>query len=246
MWRVIALESRGAAENMAVDEAIGEEVSSGRSPPTIRFYIWKTPAVSIGCFQCIRDEIDMEACRLQGIEYVRRRTGGGAVFHDPEGEITYSIIAPESDFPPGIRESYKEICGYIIKGLSGIGISASFRPINDVTVDHRKISGSAQTRRHHVLTQHGTVLYRLDRETMFSVLKPSGQKLADKPVKSFKDGVTCVSELCDVTINDLYDALLASFTEDKSWLYDKLSDRERALTITLSDNYSNDKWNFSR
>ena len=209
MWRVIGLESHPAAKNMAIDEAIGNEVADVRSPPTIRFYTWKTPAVSIGCFQCIKNELDLEVCRAQKVSYVRRRTGGGAVFHDPEGEITYSIIAPESYFSPGIHESYRDICGYIVRGLSGIGISASFRPINDVIVGQRKISGSAQTRRRGVLTQHGTILYRLDREAMFSVLKPSAAKLADKPVKSFEDGVTCVSELCNATKSDLYAELIS-------------------------------------
>lgn len=231
---------------MAIDEAIGSEVADGRSPPTIRFYTWKTPAVSVGCFQCIKDEIDLEACRSQDIAYVRRRTGGGAVFHDPEGEITYSIIAPESYFPSGIRESYREICGYITRGLSGIGISAAFRPINDVIVGERKISGSAQTRRNGVLTQHGTVLYRLDLETMFSALKPSSAKLADKPVKCFKNSVTCVSDLCSATKYNLYTTLLDSFTEDKDWQYGTLSDGECALTIALSDKYSSDDWTFMR
>jgi lipoate-protein ligase A len=246
MWRVIALEPHPAAENMAIDEAISEEIACGRSPPTIRLYTWKSPAVSIGCFQRIDDEIDLKACRSQDVEYVRRRTGGGAVFHDPEGEITYSIIAPESYFPPGIHESYREICGYIVRGLAGIGISASFRPINDVIVGQRKISGSAQTRRRGVLTQHGTILYRLDRRAMFSVLKPSAAKLDDKPVKSFRDGITCVSELCNATKNELYIALLAGFTDQKEWQYGALSDRERALTLTLSDKYSSDSWNFLR
>ena len=246
MWRVISLESHPAAENMAIDEAIGNEVADARSPPTIRFYTWKTPAVSIGCFQCIGNELDLEACRAQEVSYVRRRTGGGAVFHDPEGEITYSIIAPESYFSSGIHESYREICGYIVHGLSGIGISASFRPINDVIVGQRKISGSAQTRRHGVLTQHGTILYRLDRKAMFSVLKPSAAKLADKPVKSFEQSVTCVSELCNATKSDLYAALLAGFTEGKDWRYGRLSDRERVLTTSISDKYSSDQWNFLR
>ncbi len=147
MWRVISLESHMAAENMAIDEAIGNELFRGTSAPTIRFYTWKSPAVSIGNFQCIKDEVNIAACQSMGVELVRRRTGGGAVFHDPVGEITYSVIAPEAYFPRGITESYGDICECIIRGLSGIGIAASFRPINDVIVAGRKISGSAQTRR---------------------------------------------------------------------------------------------------
>lgn len=247
MWRVLALEPFTAAQNMAIDEAIGEEVADGRSPPTIRFYTWRSPgAVSIGLFQCIRDEVDIDRCRSMGVEYVRRRTGGGAVFHDPEGEITYSVIAPERYFPKGIRESYGEICGYVIEGLSRLGIRASFRPINDVVVDGRKISGSAQTRRRGVLTQHGTVLYKINRVAMFSVLKPSKAKLADKPIKSFEKGVTCVSEQCATTKDDLYHALFRGFTEEKTWQYGILTGSERSLVTALIKKYSSDDWNFSR
>ncbi len=119
----------------------------------------------------------------KGIDVVRRRTGGGAVYHDEHGEITYSLIAPEGLFSKDIRASYRDICGCIIEGLASLGIAAEFRPINDVTVNGRKISGSAQTRRQGILTQHGTVLYAIDRDTMFSVLRPSAKKLADKPVR---------------------------------------------------------------
>ena len=143
---------------MAVDEAIAAGIAAGTSPPTIRFYTWKPCAVTIGYFQCLRDEVDREACSSKGIDVVRRRTGGGAVYHDEHGEITYSVIAPESYFSKDIRASYREICGGIIGGLGRLGIAAEFRPINDVVVNGRKISGSAQTRRQGILTQHGTVL----------------------------------------------------------------------------------------
>jgi lipoate---protein ligase len=246
MWRVISLESHPAAENMAIDEAIGNEVREGTSAPTIRFYTWRSPAVSIGYFQCIHDEVKITACQAGSVEYVRRRTGGGAVYHDPGGEITYSIIAPEHYFPGGITESYKMICESIMRGLSDIGIEASFRPINDVTVAGRKISGSAQTRRRGILTQHGTVLYRLDRNTMFSVLKPSKIKLVDKPIKCFEDGVTCVSELCDVTKERLYEALLKGFTEGREWQFGKLTDNEHVLIPGLIEKYSGDIWNLAR
>ncbi len=246
MWRVISLESRPAAENMAIDEAIGNEICSGRSAPTIRFYTWKSPAISIGYFQCMNDEVNIAACHSMGVEHVRRRTGGGAVFHDPGGEITYSIIAPERYFPCGITESYREICGCIIGGLSGIGIAAAFRPVNDVIVGGRKISGSAQTRRQGMLTQHGTVLYKLNRDMMFSVLKPSKAKLVDKPYKSFEGGVTCVSELGNVSKESLYDALFKGFTKGKVWQYGMLTDRERSQMYDLIEKYSGDAWNFSR
>jgi lipoate-protein ligase A len=246
MWRVIRLSQQTAFENMAIDEAISIGIAEKRSPPTIRFYKWSPSAVSIGYFQKIHDEVDVERCRLSGIDIVRRRTGGGAVYHDSQGEITYSIICPESLFSKDIRASYSQVCSYIISGLLGIGIDPSFRPINDIVVDGKKISGSAQTRRSGVFTQHGTVLYKLDREKMFSLLKPSMSKLKDKGHKSFKDGVACVTELCKATENDLYDALLKSFTEDKAWMYDTLTELERQDVEALIIKYAGNEWNHSR
>jgi lipoate-protein ligase A len=231
---------------MAIDEAISSLVKEGLSPPTIRFYRWSPGAVTIGCFQCIGDEVDLDACRRLGIDLVRRATGGGAVYHDPAGEITYSVIAPESLFSKDIPESYLEICSYIIRGLSGLNIDASFRPINDVTVGGRKVSGSAQMRRQGVLTQHGTILYGLDRATMFSVLKPSRLKLSGKPAVTFGDGIACIHELCGASMEELYNALLNGFTEGKEWEFGTLSYEEKARVKYIVWKYDSYEWNFSR
>jgi len=246
MWRVLGLNAYSAAENMAMDEAISSLIKEGLSPPTMRFYRWSPGAVTIGCFQCISDEVDLDACRRLGIDFVRRRTGGGAVYHDPAGEITYSIIAPEALFSGDILESYRDICGCVVRGLKTLGIDAAFRPINDVIVGGRKVSGSAQMRRQGVLTQHGTFLYGLDRATMFSVLKPSKLKLSDKPAASFGDSVACVRELCGVSMEELYDALLTAFTEGKEWEFGALTDAERVRIEDIAWKYDSYEWNFSR
>jgi len=246
MWRVLGLNAYSAAENMAIDEAVSSLIKEGLSPPTMRFYRWSPGAVTIGCFQCMADEVDMDACHRLGIDFVRRRTGGGAVYHDPAGEITYSIMAPEALFPKDIRESYREICSYVTRALMDLGIDASFRPINDIIVGGRKVSGSAQMRRQGVLTQHGTILYGLDRSTMFTVLKPSKLKLSDKPAASFSDSIACVSELCGASMEELYDALLKAFTDGKEWEFGTLNGAEQARVRDIIWKYDSYEWNFSR
>ena len=82
------MSANNAFMNMALDEAVSEFVAGGISPPTIRFYTWTPSAVSIGYFQSLHDEVDVSRCMQQGIDIVRRRTGGGAVYHDRAGEIT--------------------------------------------------------------------------------------------------------------------------------------------------------------
>ena len=203
-WRFIALEARNAGSNMAVDQAVMEGVAKGLSEPTIRFYRWQPSAVTIGRFQSMMDEVDVGRCAEAGVSYVRRITGGGAVYHDYEGEITYSVIAPESCFPKGIRESYAFICAWVVSGLAGVGIKAEFVPINDIITEGRKISGNAQTRRDGVLLQHGTILYNLETVKMFSLLKISKEKMSDKLIKSVEERVTCVSRYSNVAIDKLY------------------------------------------
>lgn len=246
MWRVIPLEMGPAVVNMATDEAVADAVKAGISPPTIRFYRWKPSAITIGCFQCLHDEVSVAGCKEKGIDLVRRRTGGGAVYHDQAGEITYSVIAPERYFDRDIKTSYKEICSWVVEGLAIAGIKAEFRPINDIVVNNRKISGSAQTRRQGILTQHGTILFTVDRETMFSVLKPSEKKLADKDARSFKDYVTCAAEEGCPSIQLLYNALLLGFTTGKSWQPGRLNDQETESVKQLIPKYQSEEWNCSR
>lgn len=246
-WRVIELETHDPFLNMSIDEALCEGVRDGRSPPTIRFYRWSPSSVSIGRFQSMNDEVDIERCNELGIGYVRRTTGGGAVYHDLNGEVTYSIIAPESAFPKGIIDSYKEICNYVIRGLANLAMQAEFAPINDILVEGKKISGNAQTRRDKVLLQHGTVLYALDVKKMFTILKISQEKVSDKLIKSVEERVTCVSRYKEVSIEDLYAALLKGFTQGIDYAFGKLDESESERAHELAESlYSTREWNFSR
>jgi lipoate---protein ligase len=245
-WRVIGLSENNAFRNMAIDEAISNAVSKNESKPTIRFYKWKPGAVSIGYFQNLNDEVDIELCKNMGIDFVRRRTGGGAVFH--EAEITYSVIAPESLFPRGITESYREICGWIINALAKLGIAAEFKPINDIITNGRKISGNAQTRRNKVLLQHGTILYGLNLEKMFSLLKVPKEKISDKMIQSAKERVTSISDINPaITEKQLVDALMESFTNGKDFGISGLSQKEEAEAEKLAkEKYSAEEWNLLR
>jgi lipoate-protein ligase A len=246
-WRVVELETHDAYFNMALDEAVSEGIMNGSSPPTIRFYTWKRGAVSIGCFQSMKDEVNIGTCRELGVDCIRRWTGGGAVYHDPEGEITYSLIAPASLFPKNITRSYEVICGWIVNGLKTLGIDAVFSPVNDIIVKGKKISGSAQTRRGGVLLQHGTILYDLDLATMFGVLNVSKQKITDKMIKSAQERVTSISDHRDLDKMDVYKALLRSFTEGKDHDYGNWTDDEllRAEELVLQK-YDTEKWLFLR
>lgn len=239
------MEAWDACMNMAIEEAAWEGIKNGTSPPTIRFYSYKPRAVSIGCFQSIRDEVNLDVCDESGIDCVRRWTGGGAVYHDQE--ITYGVIAPLNIFPKNIIESYRLICGWIVKALKNLGIEAEFRPINDILVGNKKISGSAQTRRGGVLLQHGTLLYDLALPTMFSVLNVSREKISDKMIKNAEERVTCILRHCDMDKREVYEALVAAFTEGKDFEFGAWSESEIARARELAEKkYGSDEWMYLR
>ncbi|MDO8627148.1 MAG: biotin/lipoate A/B protein ligase family protein [Candidatus Diapherotrites archaeon] len=246
-WRLVKLETRDAFMNMALDEAVSESVASGESMPTIRFYKWKPSAVSIGYFQSLKEEVDDNFAKEIGADIVRRRTGGGAVYHDNKGEITYSIIGQEKLFPKDLIESYKLICGWIINSLTLLDIEANFAPINDILVGGKKISGNAQTRRNGILLQHGTILYDLDVETMFRLLKVPKEKISDKMISDVKQRVTRVLDFKQVEEAELAQALVNGFTDGKNvyeegWTAKELN-RARELAQTK---YATKEWNYMR
>ena len=246
-WRILRYETHPARMNMAIDESIAEMISFNEAGPTIRFYGWNPSAVSIGCFQDLEDEVDVQRCKELGIDIVRRRTGGGAVYHDKQGEITYSVICPETMVENDINAAYRQICGWIVKALGMVGISAEFRPINDITVNGKKVSGSAQTRRSGIFTQHGTVLFSVDTDVMFSVLKVDKEKTASKGSDDPASLITSLSEGSKVTKNEVLAALVYTFAEGKDWYLGALSQDElsRAEAIA-SERYGNDDWTRSR
>lgn len=244
-FRMIPFQYFSAFTNMALDEAIMDFVRKGISKPTIRFYGWEPSAVSIGIFQGIRNEVNLESTHKDGIDVVRRLTGGGAVYHDFSGEVTYSLIAPVELFPTNILESYRVICDDIIFALSQLGINAVFSPINDILVNDQKISGNAQTRRNGILLQHGTILYSVNVEKMFTYLNVSDQKITDKLIKSVQKRVTSVMDLTSTSMEELKKALIIGFKRNREVEFGDYSEleKERAQQL-IHDRFNNDIWTY--
>lgn len=252
-WRLLELDKNNAAMNMAIDEAILINCSKGKSPNTIRLYEWLPSAVSIGYFQNPKAEVDLEKCKEEGIDVVRRITGGGAVFHDNMGEVTYSLIASEEEriIPKDILRSYQMICGCIIEGLLSLGVEASFQPVNDIVVAGKKISGNAQTRRLGMVLQHGTILVDADLDKMFQLLKVSDEKIRDKMISSAEKRVTTLNkELSKKPSHEkVAEALEKGFKKSIGikLAKGKITDEEMTLAEKLSkEKYANKDWTFRR
>jgi lipoate-protein ligase A len=194
-FRLLDTGRRGGFYNMGLDEAVLEAVSRRESPPTLRLYGWDPPAVSVGYFQGLEEEVDLRACEARGVEVVRRVSGGGAVFH--QAELTYSIVMPEGHPLAGntLQESYGTLCAGIVEGLAILGVAARFAPVNDIIAGDRKISGNAQTRRAGCVLQHGTVLLDLDVDLMFELLRVPSEKMKGRLIADVKSRVTSLRAL---------------------------------------------------
>jgi len=175
-WRLIFTPPAPGAWNMALDEAILEAVTSASSPPTMRLYAWNPPCLSLGYAQPISD-INLPSMEALGWQIVRRPTGGRALLHTDE--LTYSIIAPQNNplVSGTILESYRRLSNALLCALNILGLSANADkeyplpagsqpnpavcfevPSNyEITVNGKKLIGSAQARRFKGVLQHGSL-----------------------------------------------------------------------------------------
>jgi lipoate-protein ligase A len=235
-----------AFTSMAIDEALLRLNAEGKSPNTIRFWRWLPSTVSIGCFQSVEREVDLEVAKRYGVDVVRRITGGGAVFHDHGGELTYSVVCRQGDVPDDIIESYRVICGGLVRGFERLGLRAEFKPVNDVLGNRKKISGSAQTRRWGSVLQHGTVLISPDVRKMFELLKVSPEKISDKFIASVFERVTTVERELGrkPSFEEVREAMRTGFeqTFGIKLVEGDLTHEELNLAAELKPKYASQEW----
>lgn len=253
-WRLLKLEVNDAFTNMAIDEAIVTARIQNLVPNTLRCYQWKPSAVSIGRFQDIANEIQIENCRQKGVDIVRRITGGGTVYHDSQGEITYSVIAKEKDFGTlDVFQAYNTICNGLIEAAKILGITADFNPGDpkncpNIAIQRKKISGSAQFHKSGVLLQHGTFLLEADLEKMFTFLRVPWAKNIPDIVCVVQEKLTSIkNELGKkVSTKEAYWALVKGFEKalDVQLREEALSTYEQKLAQQLRmDKFLTEEWN---
>ncbi|GHV61340.1 octanoyltransferase LipM [Spirochaetia bacterium] len=252
-FRLLKTGLRDGFYNMALDEALLEAVSRGASLPVLRFYGWTPPTVSLGYFQGIREEVDLDACKRHGVGVVRRISGGGAVFH--QAELTYSIIMKETHPLAGndIQASYATLCAAIVAGLAHLGVASQFVPINDIIAGGRKISGNAQGRRKGCVLQHGTILLENDLDLMFELLRVPSEKIRGKLIADVKERVTSLKALLgrSVSFDEAAAAMTAGFKEALSLelvetpVSAPLPERDRARELAATK-FAAPEWLYSR
>ncbi|MGV8058314.1 MAG: biotin/lipoate A/B protein ligase family protein [Smithellaceae bacterium] len=265
-WRFLDFQRYNAFENMAIDEAIFRETIKNKKPPTIRFYGWRPAAVSIGYFQDIAEEVNIEKCRADGVDVVRRPSGGKAVFHCDE--VTYSVMACNTEelFPPNIAGTYKIISNCISRALTCLGIEASLAATgramqgadfeaccfsvpsrNELLVSGRKICGSAQMRTSRGFLQHGSILTDFDPAKAAAFLLPMR---TDLQLRKLKDSVAAINEEVarPVDEEEICAFLKKGFTAvlGREIIEEKLTPAEEELTGKLIKKYADLRWNMDR
>lgn len=270
-WRFLDTGFLPGYENMAIDEAVFKSCQEKKSPPTIRVYGWTPPAVSLGYFQKAESTVDLEACKRRGVDVVRRLSGGRAVLH--HRELTYSIICREGTPPLGssVLETYKTISECLIITLKGLGLHVQWVASRDkhaaadekdktascfsspswyeITVEGKKICGSAQKRGDGVLLQHGSLLIDYDPELLAEVLI-SG-KGEEAFLAEIRSATTSINQHLPrkVDYNGLKELVLKNFENQLkiSLTPGELSANESQLKDhLLREKYSTEEWNLHR
>ena len=263
-WRLLITGPTDGATNMATDEAILQALAEGYGQPTLRFYTWNPPCLSLGRGQAMAD-VDEAACEQLGYTWVRRATGGRAILHTDE--LTYSIITSSDDprVQGGIIESYRTLSQGLLAGLIQLGANAAqakgekaHRDIEgaacfdtpsyyEVTLNGKKLIGSAQVRRRRMVLQHGTLPLTGDITRIFDVLNlPDAEKVELSQDLSAHATTLEAETGQQVSFKSAADALAQGFAEtlNLDLQPNGLSDSELQLVDELRlSKYANDSWN---
>ena len=230
-------------ESAALDEAILEAHSMGSVPDTLHFYVRSSPTVSVGYFQMAGESLDLDACRRLGVSVVRRGSGGSSIYTD-SGQLIYGLVMGAKELPPTPEASFALVCGTIAKALSSFGVDARHRPVNDIEVGGRKVSGSAQLRRRGSVLQHGTVIVDTDLDAMDAVLRrgpgpcPSERVTTLAALMGHAPGMDEVKARIQGALSDVLGIMMEKGS---------LTDGEMARVERLvKERYSRDDWNMRR
>lgn len=240
-WQIVHSRSLSPWQHLALDEVLTVEVGAGRREPTLRIWEWDDPAVVIGSFQSVKNEVDLENAKRYNIPIVRRITGGGAMFMEAGSVITYSIYAP-TELVGGMSfaDSYAYLDEWAITALQSLGIDARYVPLNDITSPLGKIGGAAQKRLGSgAVLHHVTMSYDIDAQKMTEVLRIGREKLSDKGIASAVKRVdplrsqtglsrADIIERLKDTFRGLYGATDADITADEYAQADRLVDTKFA------------------
>ena len=184
---------RGARANIAFDAALVEAHRAGAIGDTIRLLRFERSAL-VGRHQQLEREVDVAWCAAHGVELARRLTGGGAIVFEP-AQLGWELAIGRTALPGPLEAVAQRLCEAVAAGLSRLGVTARFRPRNDIEVSGRKLCGTGGYFDGPTLFYQGTVLVDLDLELLCGALRPSFGKLERHGLRSVADRVVTLKEL---------------------------------------------------
>lgn len=220
-WRFIDSGYSDCFTNMAIDEAIFTARKNNLVGPTLRFYGWQPAAFSFGYSQDPEKEFNLDECEKRKINFVRRMTGGGIIYHNKE--LTYSLVCHKDEIGADnlVKESYKKICSFLISSYKKLGLNAEFsyaeternsfcfaaREFYDIVIGGKKIGGNAQKRAKDFIFQHGVIPLEFDFKDVLHCLKNA--------LKDFDKNTCSLKELLhkDINLEELKKIVKSSFEE---------------------------------
>lgn len=273
IWNFINTGSKNPYYNMAMDEALLNFVSRGEIDPVIRFYTWNPATLSIGYFQRLQKEIDIDKVKEKGNGLVRRQTGGRGVLHDKE--LTYSVIVPEShpNMPSTVTEAYKIISQGLLEGFKNLGFETYFaiprskeerdklkQPRSSVcfdapswyelVVEGRKIAGSAQTRQKGVILQHGSILQDIDIDDLFDMFIFKNERLKAKMKENFVQKAVAINDISNqhITLNEMENAFKSGFKKGLNIDFKplELTEKQKEEVQELEEKYRSEAWMYRK
>lgn len=262
-WRLMITNPRSGMYNMAVDSAILAAVESGQAPPTLRFYSWNPPCLSLGYSQPYTD-IDQAQFQESGWDVVRRPTGGRAILHTDE--LTYAVIGPRSDprLEGGLMQTYQSLSKALYESLVLMGLPVEIHqgknPLTnsqpvcfenpsdfEITVAGKKIIGSAQARKRNALLQHGSLPLGGDLTRITRVLNYPTNRERQEAAQALQQKAATAAEVLGKNIS--WDTAVKAFikgfsqTLNLNLIEGILSPNENALVEELLVNqYNNENW----
>lgn len=228
----------------ALDQVLLDRLDAGEIVPTVRFWYRTGAAIPIGRFQAYEDEVAVDYVEREGIDVVRRITGGGAMFAVPGDIITYSMYLPIEDVPADVEESYEVLDEWAIAGLQDAGLDAFHEPLNDISHPDGKIGGSAQLRADNAVLHHTTMSYSVDIEAMLKALRIGKEKVSDKAVKSAEKRVARITDYFEGDRADVIDSLKGALDSAYGTEPGSLEEETLEAAAQMADSrFRTDEWN---
>ncbi|PYZ94333.1 octanoyltransferase [Salipaludibacillus keqinensis] len=271
-WYFIDSKEQHPAYNMALDEKLMEWHRNGEIPPVIRFYGWDPATLSVGYFQHVEKEVNLNAVKSYDLGFVRRPTGGRGVLHDDE--LTYSVIVSEdhSAMPETVTEAYRVISEGLLQGFRHLNLHAEFsipRSVEEkqrlknprssvcfdapswyeMVVEGRKVSGSAQTRQKGIILQHGSIILSIDEEKLFDLFVFPSEKVRRRMQQGFHKKAVAINELLTETVsmNEVKEAFKKGFESGLNielQNYTLTDTQEAQVQQLVQEKYGQDRWNY--